>query len=286
MSLSKILFVGAMLGCVTFARAETLYSPMKEYQAPVYEEIDGYVKPNLEGVVEASKLLHYISQKYPKLRQGEYETTQEFNERASEQESLFRTMNGNTKYMFKTRIRMRYNADTEVYSEEGSDFGYSFSQCYAASNTVFCVVGNKSYSREIYTGQNKFGASVDIEKTRSEDVAVSLTNFRFDRSSFYFSKNDAGVLKYDSFGRTGLQFNLSFYVPRQRARTFKSENLSVLFVGNIENPTITKHIYGRSPKIDSPHDDTKIYHGLQFKLTQILLCVDRTGEIIDRRIVE
>lgn len=285
MTLSKILIIGAVFGCVTFAQAEPPRFQPKEYQAPVYEEIGGYVRPNLEGVVRASNFLQWMEAKYPKLTKGEYETTQEFDARVEDQDLWFRASNWNMKYMFKTGINVKYDADNEVYSTFGNDFGYGFTECYAESNTIFCMVGLKSYAKEIYTGQNKFGAKVDIEKTRTEYVALSLTNFKFDRASFYFSSG-TGDSKFDGMGRVGVTFNPRFYVPIDRARTFKSENLSVLFVGTIESPNISTYVYYRAPKIDSPHDDFKKYHGVQFKLAQILLCVDRTGEIVDRKVVQ
>lgn len=257
---------------------------------PRYAEQNGFLVPNLtRGVVNPQVFLKEVRSKFQELNKDQYETAEEFSERTAVQEQRFRVEYPH-EYVFRSVASVKYNADKQVYYSDFSDAKCFSRLSYRAPQNknhdigsdyskIFCAVGVLSSRERTYSASTRFGVAVDVSSEKTDYISLMFTNIPLNHPEDY------GFVRRE-YASYDLALSNALFVPVQLAKTLRTERLSVLFVGRVVESSIIKHYKNQYPTLDSPYESHKTYHGIQFHLTQILLCVDRTGEIIARKQVQ
>lgn len=221
--------------------------------------------------LDSKKFFTLFKAKVHDLEKGEFETTEEFEQRIADKENLLSPIKTSDLYAFRMsgHVSKKYAADTQEYM-----LG-SIQSCLAsgrsAPNWVTCEIAEIIHD-ESYVGSNAYGATTTVTRRRGNRLALAI-------------KKDNSLLNsvlVGSYGYYDYQDRLP--VNLEKARKLKSEEFSVLFVGSISHTQIIEGqtVYG-APTIDDPTDVLITVEGIPFDLKAIIVYVSKTGEIIGQK---
>lgn len=221
-----------------------------------------------------------MQSKVDKLKKGEFETTEEHRKRTEETEALMAPLTSKALYAFRVDMQpFSYNADKQRYYAK-NDRAY---KCLGlASNEdkaerISCTIDAIDVKNDFYVGENVFGATRTVLRSRGSYLGVAVTADKLITSGF-FSKNAGNPRLYQS--RVEYFFDGSFFVPLDKAREIKEKKIGMLFVGSINEPKIFsgENTFIRESSMDIV-TTTKV---VPFELAQILFYVEQTGEILTK----
>lgn len=235
--------------------------------------------------LDPKKFLAMFKSKVEGLRKGEFETSEEFAQRTTNQDALLAPINTSDLYAFRIdninytdNINIKYDADTQAYIIGGS-FGYSCEETYSfgkSKDWVTCKVASVSRINDTYTGSNAYGASLPVERTRGGDFALAIP-----KGSPVLST----VFSQDRYLKNTYIYQDKLSVPLEKARNLKDMKIAVLFVGRVSEAKIVEGRGTRTkPKIDSPNDIFIMEEAVPFDLKKIFYYVIQTGEILGQRV--
>lgn len=221
--------------------------------------------------LDPKKFFTLFKAKVHDLEKGEFETTEEFEQRIADKENLLSPIKTSDLYAFRMsgHVSKKYAADTQEYM-----LG-SIQSCLTSGrstpNWVTCEIAEIIHD-ESYVGSNAYGATTTVTRRRGNRLALAI-------------KKDNSLLNsvlVGSYGYYDYQDRLP--VNLEKARKLKNEEFSVLFVGSISHPQIIEGqtVYG-APTIDDPTDVLITVEGIPFNLKAIIVYVSKTGEIIGQK---
>jgi hypothetical protein len=221
--------------------------------------------------LDPKKFFTLFKAKVHDLEKGEFETSEEFEQRIADKENLLSPIKTSDLYAFRMSgsISKKYAADTQEYLLEG------IQSCVASGkstpNWVTCEIAEIIHD-ESYIGSNSFGATTTVTRRRGTRLALAI-------------QKDNSLLKSVLVGSDGYyDYQDRLSVTLEKARKLKNEEFSVLFVGSISHTQIIegKTAFG-TPTIDDPIDVLITAEGIPFDLKAIIIYGSKTGEIIGQK---
>jgi len=231
--------------------------------------------PNYKGL-DVKRVWLLIKSKAQTFEKGEFETTEEFQQRLSSSARSLSPLSADEEYaFFISSLTPKYNADTQQY--EISDYGFCQKTLELGENKGWatCVIGELERKRDEYVGSNAYGAKAHIDRTIGKDFAIAVPT----DTGFLFSN----LFERDKYSQYSSFFNLktNFSLPLEKARSLQNQKIGVLLVGKF---TMAKIIDGRAvlidPTITKPSDIFITQDAVPFSPSRVVYYVIQTGEIL------
>lgn len=274
-----MLFVCLLIAPAAFAMEKTSTKKQvnKSWKPIAFDETAARLPVGYNGL-DAKQFYKLFKSKVGKLKKGEFETTEEFEKRTEDKDVLLAPINTSALYAFRIDyINSKYNADSQTYETDNSG-SVRFCSDDSPLGWVTCKLDSISHKERKYTGNNSFGATINITKRTGLNFALAIP-----KKSSAINQVFEHIKPGDGH-QGGYLYRDKFDFPLVDARKLGKKNISVLFVGRV---TDAKILEGRSlisePTIDYPFDDFIQEEAMPFELKKIIYYVVQTGEILHQK---
>ena len=222
--------------------------------------------------LDPKKFYAMFKSKTEGLKKDEFETSEVFALRTANNDALLAPINTSDLYAFQMgNLHIKYDADAQAYTIHL----FCKETFYSSEQNLTCKVATLTREVETYTGQNSYGASVIVRRTRGSDFALSILN----TTPFF----NAMLTRAKSLNYT-YSYEDTLSVPSERARNLKDLKIGILFVGRV---TGAKLVEGRAsviePEIDNPHDLLITQIAVPFDVKKVVYYVIETGEVLGQK---
>lgn len=289
----------------------------KEIQKYTTEQIDINLEklpPNYFGN-DPKSIYFAIQKRKNSAAKGEFETTEQFQKRRANENSLpiIGQISLDGLFSLQTkRSEIKYSADASEFIIEielgkvSEPLGYSLAKmknpAYKADNynenakeisLTYETVGSRTY-----IGSNSYGATTEVSEHNSESYNSAVANY----NEFPFKetiKEDAlrrAKETEDMYRRAGLtsymRNTISDYDKEWRLRTTVKanpdeaktlkNNIKVLLIAKLDEPLISDSFYHKAPTMDSPSEYTSTSRYIYMNLKEIWIYNQVTGQIYSK----
>ncbi|WP_234196244.1 hypothetical protein [Pseudacidovorax sp. NFM-22] len=200
-----------------------------------------------------------------KPQKDEFESTEQFQDRldALLASPIYGAVTGIDPLILAKRLepsQVTYDADRHVMSVSFGNLSNSFAlQPKAAVFIPGTIIKAERPTTREYAATNGYGARVNVTELRREVCGAGFTNLK----AFSISK---------------VNFQTSFEVPTEEARTLK-ERLSLAFVGTLTAPYVGKYFNSISPTFNSPTSLIETGPAVAMRLDEVRVFDSATGRV-------
>lgn len=222
--------------------------------------------------LDPKKFYAMFKSKTEGLKKDEFETSEEFALRTSNNDALLAPINTSDLYAFQMEnLFIEYDADAQAYTIKF----LCKKTFYSSDQNLTCKVATLTREVATYTGQNSYGASVTVRRTRGSDFALSILNTTpFFNTMFTHAKSLNSTYRYKD----------TFSVPSERARNLKDLKIGILFVGRVTGAKLVEGLASFiEPEIDNPHDLLITQIAVPFDVKKVVYYVIETGEVLGQK---
>lgn len=248
----------------------------EKWEPEVYDTSATKLPPGYQGT--NSKRFHALFKaKVQTIKKGQFETTEEFEERTKDANKMLAPISTNRLYAFRVgMIEPKYDADNQVYQFSSPYSDYSCDRAKSDGWTLVCKIGIAWMADDKYRGSNAFGASRIVDRTRGAYFAVAIPNTPRMFGSVFQNPSLNGSSKFID----------KLPISIDQARAIKN-SVGVLFVGSVTGANIVEgEAIFAEPKVDHPSDIFVTTDAIPFDLQRIVYYAIPTGKILAQRIFE
>lgn len=233
----------------------------------------GVITPGYEGE-DAYQFFKVFKAAEKQTKKDEFETTAAFEARMSNPGFMIVPIDPQATYAFRLDVSTEYDADRQVFVI-GNRNAYNCerpSMAVSTSPIVLCGVNTHRERGDDYVGQNAYGASVSVSKTRGVKVSLPLRRELVDRKDLFYK---------DVLDNYSVVHEIP--MPLAQAAALKGKHIDVLFIGKVSGAQL---IDGRAqiyePTVTDPMDVFIRQSGLPLDVQAMWFYVLETGEVLEK----
>lgn len=235
-------------------------TPLKNIAKPEFPQafsIEGDRLPaHYEGLDR--KRFFEIFKAIKRVEKGEFETSADFSKRKANIGALLHPISTTDLYAFRvTTFRATYDADTKSYI---SDYNCMSNLLNPKNGPIFCPIDVVENSNDTYIGQNGFGATQSVHRSKAVFFNLAIKN-----KSPLLNKSGSRLVP----------------VSMEKAVSLKNHRLSLLLVGQVNGAQLLDagSSYQQATR-ENPKEIHFLSQAVPFNLKKFIFYDYMTGEIL------